>query len=235
MKLLLTFSGKYGDILWSLPVAKALHERGEIVDFAVMRTYDTILDLVKVQPYIHNAFSLPEWVMVDTAIGARPRIPPVDPPGYDKVLHLGYNSHPGPTLIENGFRIADLKFPAIPLPFLEVGDVSPNNIVAYAFNHEGKEQKERVRAAISASTGLPLVNVATMPFLKAATIIQEAKFFLGCRSANYVIACGLNKRCLTIEPHTGRRTSVFGCPQSPEVMPDWRDIDAFVKQAKEWM
>ncbi len=112
---LCTFSGKYGDILWSMPTAKYISERivGEQVDFAVMPYYQNLLPLLVEQNYIDRAFIVEDWLRTHSNHGDQPWQPPKwieegGPHGYDKeergikprapykkFWHLGYRGHPG--------------------------------------------------------------------------------------------------------------------------------------------
>ena len=138
-KHLCTFSGKFGDILWSLPTAKYIAEKmaGGRVDFAVMPYYKSLLPLLVEQSYIEHAYVIEGWLRTHSNHGDQPWEPPVGhetvPYGgegekYEKCWHLTYKGHPG------------ISAPAIPLvefiayqqgisfqnwqvvPFLEVGD-----------------------------------------------------------------------------------------------------------------
>lgn len=240
--ILLTGSGKYGDILWMLPAARALHRHGCIVDFATMPAFAAIHPLMAAQPYLRAVFSIPGWEMVDDHCGARPRVPPFTPSGYDRVAHLTYKQRPTYPLIEHAFLALGLamRLPEDAAPFLEIEPsarvMGPH--VAYAFNGEAREVKARVRdalfRALPAWTGF--VDVERLPFLEAARHIASAAFFLGCRSANWVVAQGVGARCLICEPNGGRREPIFSNPYgSPEVMPRQDDLAAFVETARGWM
>lgn len=117
---LCTFSGKYGDILWSLATAKYIAEKtvGERVDFAVMPYYQNLLPLLVEQSYIDRAFIVEDWLRTHSNHGDQPWQPPewVEKKGcfqhgtlpcgddnfpaswqgpYEKAWHLGYRGHPG--------------------------------------------------------------------------------------------------------------------------------------------
>lgn len=111
-KYLCTFSGKYGDILWSLPTAKYLAERvaGGKVDFAVMPYYRNLLPLLASQSYIDKAFVIESWLRTHSNHGDQPWEPPMDwgpgsqyccpygagdPDWYTRIWHLTYKGHPG--------------------------------------------------------------------------------------------------------------------------------------------
>lgn len=101
MRVLVTFPGRYGDILWALPAVRALSRRlGQPLDLAVAENYRSITALLDTQPYIRRAFYIPEWTGQETA-PMTPRIPPPtritgapNPESYDVALHLGYRGWP---------------------------------------------------------------------------------------------------------------------------------------------
>ena len=114
---LATFSGKIGDILWSLPTVRELGKRYGPMDFAVMPQYESLLGLLDAQDYIEHAFVIPEWVCWGSPHGDQPWEAPVEVlskrhtlsvdldvkgdthmmMGYetDHVYHLAYRAHPG--------------------------------------------------------------------------------------------------------------------------------------------
>lgn len=105
-KFLCTFSGKYGDILWSLATAKyiAEHIARQPVEFAVMPYYVSLLPLLASQSYISKAFVIEDWLRTHSNHGDQPWEPPagaiVKATGgqvYDQVWHLTYRGHPGIT------------------------------------------------------------------------------------------------------------------------------------------
>lgn len=149
-KYLCTFSGKYGDILWSLPTAKYIAEKivGAPVDFAVMPYYQNLLPLLVEQNYIDRAFVVDDWLRTHSNHGDQPWQPPQwveegGPYGYDKeqhaikvgervpyekFWHLGYRGHPGISapsmpLIDFVAYQQGISFNGWPVvPFLDVSD-----------------------------------------------------------------------------------------------------------------
>lgn len=233
---LLTFSGKHGDIIWSLQAARAKAATGAAVEFAVMPAFERVLPLIRMQPYVQNAFALPNWNMQHDGCGAQPRIPPYVPNGYDEVHHLTYESFPTEPLIHNGLQRLSLPMPEPAMPFLFAEAEHEPGLVAYAFNGGHREAKDlMLRLLMTVLRGSNFEDVSGLPFDQAARKIKAAHFFFGCRSANYVVAMGLGKRCLTIEPDPGRRTPIFGCPFAREHMPDPALHYQFADLALRWM
>ena len=248
-KTLVTFSGKYGDILWSLATVKRLAElRGEAVDFACMPQYESLTELINAQAYIQNAYVLTDWQMLHSNFGDQPWNPPghnnclVDPhhkctagKGYDYCYHLGYRQHPGRvmggqemqlidfTAWQQGIRFAENPIPFLTAPTPETWKLHQHPYVAVAFNEQYKELKDRFMDVLfPAVGGFDMINVSKLPWADAAYVIRHAVAFVGCRSANWVIACGLGQRSFTYEPHPARHRAghlgyVFGCNYACEV------------------
>src|SRR5215467_12449688 len=122
MKVLCTFSGKYGDILWSLPTARQIARdiAGGKVDFATMPYYESLRPLIASQEYIDECFVIPDWIRTHSNHGDGPAESPkqtiageVSTGGdaiigvqakigdyqslrtYDKIYDLTYKGHPG--------------------------------------------------------------------------------------------------------------------------------------------
>jgi ADP-heptose:LPS heptosyltransferase len=113
MRLLCTFPGKVGDLLWALPTMRAIAEHYDTpVTLQLPYTLEAISGLVTMQPYIADVYLDLDWVTRDTA-PISPRTPPwllaneeghasqhllryteTDPHGYDRVIHLGYEGWP---------------------------------------------------------------------------------------------------------------------------------------------
>ena len=168
---LCTFSGKFGDILWSLPTAKYIAEQvvGQSVDFAVMPYYQSLLPLLVSQPYIEHAFIVEDWLRTHSNHGDQPWQPPKHvEEKYERAWHLTYRGHPGisaPTMplidfvaYQQGIGFNGWK----PVPFLEVSDedvealgapvhfssgqmpevIREKRLIAYSFNEQYAEQKK---------------------------------------------------------------------------------------------
>lgn len=240
-KYLATFSGKFGDIMWSLATVKALSKlTGVKYDFACMPQYESLLPLIQTQSYIDQAFVDKEWQFMHSNYGDQPWNPqkhtacinshPVGgypcKQGWECCWHLGYRQHPGRIYGNKEMQLIDfcayqqgITFTENPLPFLEMPDsaVMPP-YVTYAFNDQYDEQKKLFFHALLADLGptVTLVDVSKTPWQAAAALIKHSVGFFGCRSANFVIANALYKKILTYEPHPARNDEghlgyVFGC------------------------
>jgi hypothetical protein len=243
-KYLCTFPGKYGDILWSLPTAKYIAERivSSPVDFAVMPYYESLLPLIKEQSYIDRAYVIPEWLRTHSNYGDQPwQIPAiinVNEP-YERIWNLGYRCHPGLPFGNPDISLMDfiayqqgITFSETMIPFLTAKDPEERDEpfdkclnIAMAFNEQYAEQKEEFKKAyITAMHGtddIATVYLDAFSWSEAASELKDAVCFVGDRSANWVIANGLGKQCITFEPHPSRHASghlgkVFGCPGGKE-------------------
>lgn len=255
-KVLCTFSGPNGDILWSLPTAKAIASLGEgKVDFAMMPDYEKLIPLIEAQPYIDKAFVVPDWSRWHSNHGDQPWQPPKHiEEAYERSYHLTYRSHPG----LGGVRLPLIDFTANqqgiklkdPLPFLTVPQVVDHDefieFVAVAFNAQYVEVKAQfLKALEDKMPDVVFVDVTKLPWVKTANIIKNAIAFVGCRSSNYVIANGVGqKNIFTFEPHPSRNMyghlgDIFGCPYSREVsaptnMPIHAQVDMAAQHIEEW-
>jgi hypothetical protein len=269
---LCTFSGKYGDILWSLPTAKYISEKlvGAKVDFGIMPYYESLLPLLRAQPYIENAFVIKDWIRTHSNHGDQPWQPPFQQIGdtvrinaflrhegdqdifeinsYDKAYHLSFKGHPGITApsmqlidfvaYQQGISFANYN----PIPFLEAPDcfdqfnivhltsgrmtdvMREGRLIAYAFNEQYGEPKRQFFEALWSELkdeGVEFFNVAEAKWAEATYAIKMARMFVGCRSANWVVATGLGKETITYEPHPARNAfghlgKIFGCSYGRE-------------------
>jgi hypothetical protein len=238
-RVLCTFPGKAGDILWSLPTARAIARiTGEPVDFAVMPYYESLLPLLQEQEYISRAFTLADWHRTGSAHGDQPEVPQNREieQQYAQTWHLGYRAHPGITAPD--FNLCNfvaaqqsivLQQPVV--PFLKVRQElvehaqASGDYVAMAFNEQYDEQKQKFRNEFKVRCPRE-VAVVWMPDLRWEVVpstIAGALAYVGDRSSNWVIAKGVDAQALTYEPHPHRNAHgpfghIFGCPYGrPEI------------------
>ncbi len=247
--LLCTFSGKFGDIIFSLATVKAISELfNRRVDFRCMPYYQSLIPLVASQPYIETAGVYEDWIRTHSNHGDGPWQPPERyEKEYKQFWHLSYRGHPGITAPEmplidftafqQGIRLKEPVIPFIfaddtvePLAtpihfssgqFMEV--VNQNRLVAYAFNEQYEQQKKEFFASLYSETqgAVEFFNLNTVGWKEAAWVISKSLLFVGCRSANWVVAQGLGKEAVIFEPHPARHAKghlgrVFSCPYGRE-------------------
>ena len=122
MKILCTCPGRHGDILLAFPTLRALAERtNTAVALAVAPAYRGVCELALLQPYIAEAFAIPDWV-IEEAAPITPYIPQTIPPGYDLVFHLGYKGWPLQALAFEHYRLLLEQWPmrSGPMPTLDI-------------------------------------------------------------------------------------------------------------------
>ena len=131
MKLICTFPGRYGDLLWALPTIRAISRRvGEPVDLLIAGAFQSITPLLRQQPYLASVEAVRWWVTQDTA-PITPRIP-LSPPSngdydyflsYDRIVHLGYRAWPLPDVLLHTRDTAELQLDTqIAIPELKLDE-----------------------------------------------------------------------------------------------------------------
>lgn len=92
MRILATFPGRYGDLLWALPTIRALSRRiGAPIDLQICGEFASILPLLQQQPYLGTLYADTSWSLTPPdewrppTVAAGPR---------DQVYHLGYRGWP---------------------------------------------------------------------------------------------------------------------------------------------
>lgn len=246
-KMLVTFSGRYGDILWSLASVRqlALQHAGTEIHFGYMPQYSSLQPLLEEQRYITKAFPIKDWLCTGSPFADQPWEAPVLE-GYDTVRHLTHRFHPSEHLVTATFRNTGLLAWVEGMqPFIETQLVTNKlAVIAIGFNeHYGEQKKEFLRQLTQWLWHLcpvealrpHLVDATKLPWLDAARVIRAAKMFIGCRSSQAVLAHGVGQKCLIYEPAPERRPVMFGSPYGTEVMPDVDDMDAFIRTAGAWL
>jgi hypothetical protein len=229
---LTTFSGKAGEILWSLPTVREISRRLNCpVDLGIMPAYRGLLNLLNSQSYIDVAFCIEDWVCTGSPYGDQPWESPVPANRYTHVAHLTYRQHPGigcPAIPLAAFTAwqQGITLPSPVRPFIAVDGVDvifERPVVPYAFNPMYAEQKSAFLTQLEErSPDLDFVDVSRFPWLSAASIVKKAGVFVGCRSACWVMAIGVGTPTITFEPHPSRNAAgqlgvVFGPPQGGEL------------------
>lgn len=235
MKVLCTFPGKYGDLLWALPTLRAISRRiGAPVDLLVPAAYASILPLLQQQPYLDTVWQQSSWQVQDTA-PASPRVPPNMPEGYDTILHLGYTDWPKrPLPYEtldtcNGYYLytRDL-FPQLQdseldlsTPWITVPPRRPVIDIAVGFTDEHFELKYGLVQLLNRALPNEFWTVGKNPrwqdeagmggctWERCAQLIQGANVFLGCNSALHVLAVAVGTPVVLMEPNSHRHHPIF--------------------------
>jgi len=245
VRVLCTFPGKYGDILWALPAIRALSRRlGEPVDLTIAGAYGSLKPLLELQPYLGRVEAAAWWEVRDTA-PMTPRVPPSSQTqewDYDLVLHLGYRGWPQRPLPyetldclnaeAEPYNVCgylqderlELNDPWITLPAEREFSNYRHDDVTVGFSDEHFELKAGLVDLLSHWVSLGVCvsqnsrwlgewSVADegpgMSWVDEASLIQTGKVFVGCCSALHVLAAGLGKQMVIVEPAEARWNEIF--------------------------
>lgn len=237
-RVLCTFPGKFGDLLWSLPTVRAVSEAlGAPVDLVIAGAFGGIVPLLAGQGYLGRVWADPSWVTQDTA-PISPRVAP-DAVGvfgtYDHVLHLGYDGWPALGLPHEVHRILGDQWPwPAPIPAIDLARPwitpptwaaqLPTQDVALGFTEEHFELKAGITTLIQRRDPAPaVVNLSTGPrwfgeyyrggggldWEAAAAYLARSAVFLGDCSALHVLACAIGTPCVLLEPNPHRHHPIF--------------------------
>lgn len=245
MRVLCSMPGKLGDIMWALPTVREIARQvGEPVDLVIGAPYSSLLELLKLQPYIRLAWAEENWQVLNTA-PMTPRECPLQEDQrrfYDKVYHLGYEGWPEKELpIETFYRAlqqgafqdnasAGLRAndPWITLPPIH----QPSRQDIYlGWSDEWFELKFGLCVLLQSnfpdqdflmrqpqgSRWMSEGNVATEPdepivgagWLGTAKALSSCKLYVGCLSAQWVLANALGVPCCVVEPNPHRHNPIF--------------------------
>lgn len=220
---LCTFSGQFGDLLWSLPTVRRISTFLGKVDFATMPSSRTLVPLISQQSYINKAFVIENWIETGRPFGCQPWQSP-DFEGraeYKRVYDLSYREHPyGKCLADWIAASADYGC-IVPseIPFVETDvKILPRSIkrIAFAFKQDllgdTKTQFMFLLKRRFASENVEFIDTTIFDWPLAAEIIKASLGFVGCRSSNYVLAYGVGARVLEFEPYAPRTGLTFSCP-----------------------
>lgn len=207
---LCTLTGKWGDMLWQLAVAKRIAEAlEEKVDIGVMQGYERIFDLVMEQDYVHTVEVVRGWVATGSPFGDQPWQAPIQKSDTRAVRHLGYRCHPAARrrtliqalLMEQGFSAGDepaswitVKNPMVmDGPFLAWG----GNDTLLAAKLGFREQLE---------SAVKVVDLRPLDWLTAARFLasDKCRAYVGDLSSLQVLAFALGKEVVVFEPELGR-------------------------------
>ena len=225
MKCLVTFSGRNGDVIWSLPAVREIAKREGPADFAMMPQYASLVPLLQAQSYIGRAFAIKEWVCTGEQCGCQPWQSP-DFEGrkqYEQVIDLTYRQHPrGRHLAQWIVRDAGVALPNPVTPWIETGGVywiipDARRTIAYGFNPLYHESKMEFLLGLQEKlSGFHFVDTTNLPWLSAAALIKSSLCFIGCRSSNYALAHGVGQKVIVFEPHPSRTGWTFAWPYGTE-------------------
>ena len=221
-----THPGRYGDILWSLPTARAVAETlGEKVGFVLSENYAGLQELIRAQPYIDDCWIQEGWkVLEDAPVG--PRIPPTGRTPIE--IHLGYQGWPkAPTLAGEIWNLAAEQVPGLRTleldrPWISVRpDISRPVAVHFSDEHfelkvgmyelirDSNPHRYQVYYAKGSRWDSEYMGGRVTSFMQMAQGIAGAQVFFGCLSSGWVLANALGKPCVIMEPGEPRWNRLF--------------------------
>lgn len=162
-KILCTFPGRTGDILWALPTVRAISNHyGVPVDFMVSKKYgnESLLRLIEAQPYIDTAIVNTSWE-VEEGAPMTPRVPTWIPQMSENtvIVNLGYDGWPKDELAKAIHSIARARIINLPTElsmepwitnFPGLSYLHSNRNIFCGFSHEYMECKMGVALAVAA-------------------------------------------------------------------------------------
>src|ERR1019366_8361277 len=219
MRILCTFPGRAGDLLWALPTMRAIAEAYDTpVDLLIAGEFAPMLPLLAQQPYLGQLSADPRWAMDGSAAPV-----PFDlGVPHDRVFHLGYRGWPTQPLPFEVYDIATLDYGLVlkPLdlrrPWITVEGPQDAVDIAVGFTEAWFELKLGLLSVIDWELEPYLVQLTPVgsrwtrvsalgpevhgcDWLGAACMIRDAKLFFGDCSALHVLAVALGKRCILME------------------------------------
>lgn len=223
MRVLATFGGKFGDILWSLATVKSLYKKyGDRISFRIMPQYRSLLPLLNEQYYIQAALTQDDWICTGSPHGDQPWQAPVNEKDWDAVHHLTYRQHPmnfAPSLVESIAMQQGLDVSRGPFICCSIKNIDQKNQIAVGFNEADIERKAGlVKYLIEKNPEFTFVDVSKLSWREAAVTISESNLFLGCRSALAVVAHGVGQKVVSFETVAWRLNPLYGCPWGKETL-----------------
>lgn len=228
MRVLATFPGRFGDLLWALPTIRALSESlGVPIDLHTTGEFHTILPLLEAQPYLGICTADPGWPLVPPAEWNPPRLPGE---GYSAVYHLGYRGWPQQPLPYEVYSTLctypgmealvgpDLSRPWITVPAGPLGH--PIWVEGWTGSYfelkygVSKLLHRRFRGAVTVNLSAnerwrDEADVDHEDWIPAAQWMAGARVFVGCCSALHVLAVAMGIPVLLCEPEKDRHNPIF--------------------------
>jgi hypothetical protein len=227
VKILTTFPGRNGDLLWALPTIRAISEHyGVPVDLQISGEFTGIVPLLQRQPYLNHVWADQTWALKPPDEWKAPRVE-----GYDHVVHCGYRGWPEcplPEMVRRGV-VSDYQLDLdVDSNRPWITGVEPNTVSPYKYqiisgwSDEWFELKYGILKLLNRTDlcvivpkgsrwhqeaiGLPVYGC---DWVTAAEWIAHGQLFLGCCSALHVLACAMGKPVIVLEPSVARHNPIF--------------------------
>ncbi len=235
MKILCTFPGRNGDLLWALPTIRAISQHFNVpVDLQISGEFTGIVPLLERQPYLKKVWADQGWSLTppDEWIAPATGLP------YDRVFNCGYRGWPAkclPYWAELGVKTSYLELAELQVDYatawISLGQTPTLDkllmplgyTVVAGWSDEWFELKFGVMRLLPPRFNPCIVcppgsrwdteghGMAIFPtdWVKAAWRIWNGEIFLGCCSALHVLATAMGKPVVVLEPSTARHNPIF--------------------------
>jgi hypothetical protein len=236
-RVLCTFPGRHGDLLWALPTIRSIaEEAGDPVDLLIAGEFAGLIPLLARQAYLHTVDADATWNPQDRV--------PIVPPGYDHVYHLGYPRWPElplPFETYNTAVAAGIAIPPLDLtrPWIQITSTpSYNRAVVFGwtdchfelkygltellFPDTDESWRDQVASAPRSQVDVNVLGLfppgsrwiteghyVPSTWLEAARWLTRAKVVLTDCSALHVLAVALGIPVVLVEPMEARWNPIF--------------------------
>lgn len=230
MKILCTFPGRHGDLLWALPTIRAIALHfGTKVDLQIGGEFSRIVPLLERQPYLDRVMADDRWSLTPPDEWRAPELQLL---GHDQIFHCGYRGWPEkclPYWTELGVKIAypELQDMVIDYDTPWITNVEPHAGSTYdvtcGWSDEWFELKYGIVHLLPPRLNVDLaviegsrwdvegrhLAIFRTDWVAMARRIQSSKLFLGCCSAPHVLAVAMGKPVVVLEPAVARHNPIF--------------------------
>lgn len=236
LKVLVTFPGRAGDLLWALPSIRALSRRlDQPIDLAICGEFAGMVPLLERQPYLGRVYAVPDWSM--SAGWTCPAIAG-EKPIYDHVLDLGYRRWPELPLPYETLHTLNIQWKTPALFTVEDLDLATpwithlpkrlGSMITAGWSECHFELKlgvtvlldqtfpgrlqvlthdRRTRWYQDKPTGTYAIHSG--PWVEQAGEIATSQVFLGCNSGLHVLAVAVGTPVVLYEPMVARHNPIF--------------------------
>jgi hypothetical protein len=232
-RILCTFPGRAGDLLWACSVIRdisAFHDTP--VDLVIAGEFASLVPLLQQQPYLSSVAADPEWALHPEQ-GWCWQKAETEGHRWAHVHQLGYRRWPElplPFEIWNTVASGFLPRPALSRPWITVKGPGIPLDLAVGFTEAWFELKLGLLSSVEYLLGpagptmqqlspfrgrwmneVPPAGVCVYEcdWLDAARAIRNSDLFFGDCSALHVLAVALGKRCVLMEPMEARWNPIF--------------------------
>jgi len=230
MKILCTFPGRNGDLLWALPVIRAISQHCKApVGLQIGGEFTGIVPLLQRQPYLSHVWADSWWSLTPPEEWRAPGLS-----GYDNVFHCGYRGWPEqglPFWVAQGVKgsypeLANLEVD-YDSPWITIDGPGAPCEIAMGWSDEWFELKAGIVTLIGEK--IPPYTICApagsrwrterpraswclsyeTDWVSMTAAIRNSDLFVGCCSAPHVLAVALGKPVVIMEPSQARWNPIF--------------------------